>query len=102
MATRLGLRDLLGPACRERDIGYALVLSRAVRPKPKLSTARWWAGGDTTLGMDLGVADASTDEIYAAMDWLTARQRQIEQTLAPRHLAQAGIPTFALPASWVY
>src|SRR5258707_1098749 len=57
MATRLGLRDLLGPACRERDIAYALVLSRAVRPRPKLSTARWWAGGDTTPGMDLGGDD---------------------------------------------
>jgi hypothetical protein len=36
MASRLGLRALLGPACREGDIAYALVLSRAVRPKPKL------------------------------------------------------------------
>jgi hypothetical protein len=101
MACRLGLRDLLGPACRERDIGYALVLSRAVRPKPKLSTARWWAGGDTTLGTDLGVADASTDEIYAAMDWLTARQRQIEKKLAGRHLAEGGIAMFDLSSSWV-
>jgi 3-deoxy-D-manno-octulosonic acid kinase len=32
----------------------------------------WWA--DTTLGVDLGVADASTDEVYAAMDLLLARQ----------------------------
>ena len=101
MASRLGLADLLGPACRERDIAYALVLSRAVRPKPKLSTARWWAGGDTTLGTDLGVADASTDEIYAAMDWLTGRQRQIEKQLAARHLAEGGIAMFDLSSSWV-
>src|SRR5262249_46502390 len=66
MASELGLRSLLGPACRERDIAYALVLSRAVRPAPKLATARWWAGGDTTVGADLGVAEASTDEVYAA------------------------------------
>src|SRR5215470_18598316 len=70
MASRLGLRELLGPACPERDLAYALVLSRAVRPAPKLATARWWAGGDTTLGADLGVAGASTDEVYQAMDWL--------------------------------
>ena len=86
MASKLGLRALLGPACRERDIAYALIISRAVRPESKLSTARWWAGGDTTLGTDLGVAGASTDEIYAAMDWLTARQREIEKQLAARHL----------------
>jgi hypothetical protein len=101
MASTLGLRDLLGPACAERDIAYALVISRAVRPKPKLSTARWWAGGDTTLGADLGVADASTDEIYAAMDWLVTRQRQIEKKLAARHLAAGGIAMFDLSSSWV-
>ena len=96
-----GVRDLLGPACAERDIAYALVVSRAVRPRPKLATARWWAGGDTTLGADLGVAGASTDEIYAAMDWLTARQRQIERQLAARHLAAGGIAMFDLSSSWV-
>src|SRR5262249_33318440 len=82
MASRLGLRELLGPACPERDLAYALVVSRVVRPESKLSTARWWAGGDTTLGIDLGVADASTDQVYQAMDWLTARQREIERKLA--------------------
>ena len=101
MATRLGLRELLGPPCRERDIGYALVLSRAVRPRPKLSTARWWRAGDTTLGTDLKVAEASTDEIYAAMDWLTARQGEIEKKLAARHLAPGGIAMFDLSSSWV-
>ncbi len=101
MASQLGLAGLLGPACPERDLAYALVLSRAVRPAPKLATARWWAGGDTTLGADLGVADASTDEVYAAMDWLTARQRQIEKKLAARHLTPGGIAMFDLSSSWV-
>jgi hypothetical protein len=101
MASKLGLAELLGQACRERDIAYALVLSRAVRPAPKLATARWWAAGDTTVGADLGVADASTDEIYAAMDWLTARQRQIEKKLAARHLTEGGIAMFDLSSSWV-
>ncbi len=101
MANRLGLAGLLGPACRERDIAYALVVSRAVRPESKLSTVRWWQAGDTTLGADLGVAGASTDEVYAAMDWLTARQREIEKQLAARHLAAGGIAMFDLSSSWV-
>jgi hypothetical protein len=101
MASRLGLRSLLGPACAERDLAYALVLSRAVRPGPKLATARWWAGGDTTAGIDLGVAGASTDQVYAAMDWLTGRQPQIEKQLAARHLAEGGIAMFDLSSSWV-
>jgi len=100
MASKLGLRKLLGPACRERDIAYALIVSRAVRPESKLSTARWREGGDTTLGTDLGVADASTDEIYQAMDWLTSRQGEIEKGLASRHLAQGGIAMFDLSSSW--
>ena len=101
MASALGLRGLLGPPCRERDLGYALIVSRAVRPESKLSTAGWWAAGDTTLGTDLKVADASTDEIYAAMDWLTSRQRSIEKKLAAAHLAAGGIAMFDLSSSWV-
>src|ERR1039457_7070952 len=84
MAGELGLRELLGPACCERDIAYALIVSRAVRPESKLSTVTWWGSGDTTIGADLGVADASTDEVYAAMDWLEGRQRGIEKKAAGR------------------
>src|SRR5260370_26024475 len=84
MASALGLRGLLGPPCRERDIAYALIVSRAVRPGTKLSTARWWEARDTTLGTDLAVAGSSTEEIYAAMDWLTGRQREIEKQPAAR------------------
>jgi Transposase DDE domain len=101
MAGRLGLAGLLGPACRERDIAYALIVSRAVRPESKLATARWWEDGDTTLGTDLGVADAGTDEIYAAMDWLVPRQGEIEKKLAARHLRPGGIAMFDLSSSWV-
>ncbi len=101
MASRLGLASLLGPPCREREIAYALILSRAVRPESKLSTVGWWQSGDTTLGADLGVANASTDEVYAAMDWLAGRQREIEKQLAARHLRAGGIAMFDLSSSWV-
>ena len=101
MASALGLRQLLGPECAERDVAYALILSRVVRPESKLSTAGWWASGDTTLGADLGVAGASTDDVYAAMDWLVARQRDIERRLAARHLPAGGIAMFDLSSSWV-
>jgi transposase len=47
------------------------------------------------------VAGATTDEVYAAMDWLTARQRQIEKKLAARHLQPGGIAMFDLSSSWV-
>src|SRR6202048_5306115 len=38
VARKLELAALLGPACRGRGIGIAVVLSRVVRPKSKLST----------------------------------------------------------------
>jgi hypothetical protein len=102
-ARALGMPALLGPACRERDLAFALIVSRVLRPASKLSTLRWWA--DTTLGQDLGVAGASTDECYAAMDWLRARQDAVEAKLAARHLAPAANPArlalFDLSSSWV-
>ena len=84
MARTLGFPALLGPPGPHRDLAYALVISRVLRPASKLSTAGWW--DDVTLGPDLGVAGASTDDIYAAMDWLVARQDDIEKQLAARHL----------------
>src|ERR1700709_312904 len=84
MATKLGVKKLLGPDCRERDLAYGLILARVLRPTSKLSTLVWW--NDTTLGTDLGIAQASTDDVYAAMDWLGARQEIIEKALASRHL----------------
>ena len=99
MARRLGFPALLGPPGPQRDLAYTLIISRVLRPASKLSTAGWW--DDVTLGPDLGVAGASTDEIYAAMDWLTARQDGIEQQLAARHLAEGGIAMFDLSSSWV-
>ena len=103
MARQLGLPALLGPACRARDIALALIVSRVVRPKSKLSTLAWWP--DTTLGVDLGVAGAGTDEVYAAMDWLADRQEAIERKLAAKHLAPdvnpARMALFDLTSAWV-
>jgi hypothetical protein len=103
MASKLGLPALLGPAGRQRDLALALIVSRVAAPGSKLSTLAWW--GDVTLGADLGIGDAATDEVYAAMDWLAARQDAIERKLARRHLAPAANPQrmalFDLSSSWL-
>jgi hypothetical protein len=103
MARTLGLPALLGPAGRHRDLALALIISRVVAPASKLSTLTWW--DDTTLGADLGVADATADDIYAAMDWLGGRQDAIEAGLARRHLAPEPNPSrmalFDLSSSWL-
>jgi Transposase DDE domain len=103
MARTLGLPALLGPAGRQRDLALALIISRVARPGSKLSTLTWWH--DTTLGADLSVADASTDDIYAAMDWLEHRQDAIEAGLARRHLGPQANPSrmtlSGLSSSWL-
>src|SRR6201986_3890382 len=103
MAVKLGLPALLGPAGRHRDLALALIISRVLAPASKLSTLAWW--DDTTLGADLSVAGAGTDDIYAAMDWLASRQDDIEAALARRHLAPEPNPArmalFALSSSWL-
>jgi hypothetical protein len=103
MGRKLGLPALLGPAGPKRDLALALVISRVVAPASKLSTLTWW--DDTTLGADLGVAEATADDIYAAMDWLASRQDAIEAQLAARHLALQANPgrmaLFDLSSSWL-
>ena len=103
-AHALGFPALLGPAGRSREVAFALLLARVVNPCSKLATTAWWA--DTTLGPDLGVADASTDEVYAAMDWLAGRQTSIEKSLVARHLTDGRVnpdrlALFDLSSSWV-
>jgi Transposase DDE domain len=98
-ARQLGLPALLGPAGRLRDLAMALVVARVVQPGSKLATTRWWA--DTTLAEDLGVQDAGTDEVYAAMDWLLGRQDHIQRQLARRHLQPGGVALFDLSSSYV-
>jgi hypothetical protein len=98
-ARALGLPDLLGPAGRIRDVALALIVARVVRPASKLATRRWWT--DTTLAADLQVADATRDEVYAALDWLAGQQDHIERLLASRHLADAGLGYFDLSSSWL-
>ena len=103
MARRLSLPALLGPAGLQRDLALAMIVSRVVAPGSKLSTLAW--PGHVTLGPDLGVEHAATDEAYAAMDWLAARQDAIERKLARRHLAPAANPArmalFDLSSSWL-
>jgi hypothetical protein len=103
VARQLGLPALLGPACRSRDLALGLIISRVVEPASKLATLSGWA--DTTVGADLGIADASTDEVYAAMDWLAGRQDAIERKLSAQHLGLQANPSkmalFDLSSTWM-
>jgi transposase len=98
MVQQLGLEAVIASKrCRERDLVVAMIVQRLIDPCSKLATTRAWH--TTTLGEELGVADATEDELYAAMDWLLARQERIEKKLAARHLREGGLVLYDVTSS---
>jgi transposase len=96
---RLGLASVIASKpSRERDLVLAMVASRIVQPDTKLATSRRWHC--STLAEDFGVTDATEDDLYAAMDWLLARQDAIEQKLASRHLREGALVLYDLSSSY--
>ncbi len=96
---RLGLAGVLASKpCRERELVLAMVGARIVAPHTKLATTRWWH--TTTLAEDFGVAEANEDDLYAAMDWLLARQDAIQKKLAARHLSAGALVLYDLSSSY--
>ena len=96
---RLGFASLIAAKpCRERDLVLAMVASRIVDPQTKLATVRAWH--TTTLAEDFAVADASEDDLYAAMDWLLTHKERIEKKLAARHLREGGLVLYDLSSSY--
>ena len=84
---RLGLDEAISAKrTRERDLVMAMITERLIHPCSKLATTRLWHS--TTLAEQLEVGDADEDELYAAMDWLLARQSRIEKKLAKQHLSE--------------
>ena len=90
MIGRLELDRLISAQrCRERDLVVAMIVQRLIAPCSKLATTREWH--TTTLAEELGVAEATEDDLYEAMDWLLQRQERIEKKLAARHLSEGGL-----------
>jgi len=91
-------RLIASRSSRERSLVTAMVAARILEPQSKLATTRWWHG--TTLPGNLGVQDATEDDLYEAMDWLLARQDRIEGKLAARHLREGGLVLYDLTSSY--
>ena len=96
---RLGFASLIASKpCRERDLVLAMAAARILAPHTKLATTRWWH--TTTLAEDFGVAEATEDDLYAAMDWLLQRQGIIQKKLAARHLEAGSLVLYDLTSSY--
>jgi hypothetical protein len=99
MARRLELGRLLDRSpSRERDLCLAMICQRAIAPASKLATVR--ALGQSTLASELGVEGADEDDLYAALDWLLARQARIEDRLAARHLGDGELVLYDVSSSY--
>ena len=96
---QLGLEAILATRrCRERDLVVAMIAQRVLDPCSKLATTRAWHS--TTLAQELGVTEATEDDLYQAMDWLQERQPRLEQKLAERHLAEGCLVLYDVSRSY--
>ncbi len=76
-----------------------MIVSRVLQPDSKLATAR--SLDSTSLAGMLGVEGADEDELYAAMDWMLARQPGLEAALARRHLSEGGLVLYDLTSVYL-
>jgi transposase len=99
MISKLGLDSFLASKpSRQRSLVVAMIAERLLFPASKLATTRHWRS--TTLAEELGVADASVDELYQALDWLLTRQQAIESQLAGQHLAERALVLYDVSSSF--
>jgi transposase len=96
---RIGLDQVIAAKpCRERALVVAMLAEMLLHPSSKLGCTRLWS--TSTLAAELGVEDADEDDLYAAMDWLVARQPRIEKKLAARHLASGAYVLYDVSSSF--
>ena len=96
---RLGLdRVIAARRSRDRDLVVAMIVARLIEAGSKLATTRSWQA--TTLAEELAVEEADEEALYAAMDWLGARQRRIEAKLAQTHLHEGCLVLYDVSSSY--
>ena len=80
----------------------ALVVARVLSPRSKLSTAASLNAETAkhTLAEELALGEVEVHQIYAAMDWLVARQTRIENKLAKKHLKDGYLVLFDVSSSY--
>jgi hypothetical protein len=100
---KLGVDRLLASRrSPQRDRAVALIATRVFAPDSKLATARALdaQSATSTLGEMLGLEAVEAEDLYAAMDWLEARQAKIEKALAKRHLHDGTLVLYDVSSSY--
>jgi len=94
MIRKLRLEAIISSeGCRERDLVLGMIVSRVLAPSSKLAAARGLGAEtlSTSVGDVLGIESAEVNELYGAMDWLVARQGEVEDALSVRHLSDGSL-----------
>jgi transposase len=98
-----GLDTLLGKPSPPRELVLAMLVERLIAPQSKLACARGLcqATQTSTLGSLLRLPEAvDEDSLYAALDWLLARQEAVEIELAKRHLHEASLVLYDVSSTY--
>jgi transposase len=100
---RIGLDQVIGQTVgRDHALVLALIVSRILDPRSKLATARGLSEQTrwSTLAEELGIERVDEEELYEAMDWLLARQPEIEAKLAKRHLSNGSLLLYDVTSTY--
>ncbi|MBA7647526.1 IS1634 family transposase ISMyca1 [subsurface metagenome] len=96
---KIGLeRTIASQPSRQRDLVVAMIAEQILHHDSKLADTRNWHS--TTLAQELGVEDADENDLYAALDWLLARQKRIEKKLAKLHFAEGSYAFYDVTSSY--
>ena len=80
-----------------------MIVNRIVAPASKLATARMMdePTACTSTGKVLGLGPVAAPELYEALDWLFARQPEVEKRLARKHLKGGCLVLYDVSSSYV-
>jgi len=86
----------------ERERVLALVVARVLEPTSRAAVARMLdeETATSTLGEVLEVEGVTTDQLYAALDWLGKRKERIEAKLAARHLEEGTLLLYDVTSTY--
>ena len=89
IAEALGISGALGHTPMAK-LGLFLILARVAHQGSRLSAVRW--AEDHAVSEVLGLGSFDEDDLYAALDDLSARQEKIEQKLFQTYLSRKAAP----------
>ena len=101
---QLGLAELIDPRnSRNRRLVMGLIAQRVLDPASKLATSAALDAptASDTLNEELDLKRVDVDDLYEAMDYLTARKTAIEQRLAERYLKEGSMVLCDITSSYV-